>query len=208
MLMTKFKFISFSKEISKSFKWINWFILLPILLWPLIFFGSVFFFDDPHANLIFVWILFISVNLYPLFLFGLFELNARLYRKSKTIGYIIPVLVLVGLLYIIGNLFLPSKQFSKERETEDQIRKSLGYIGSCNTYRILNGSVYYRDSLFNADPITFEYLGCHYGKDKNIAFKGKEPIDGSDTETFEIIDQQWQKDKNRYYYQRRSNEQY
>ncbi|MFA7445999.1 MAG: hypothetical protein WCY89_08635 [Flavobacteriaceae bacterium] len=100
--MTKFKLVSFSKEIPKKFKWINWLILTPILLWPLVFFMTVFFFDDPNANPIMVWGLFFAVNLYPLYLFVLFELNARLYKKIKITGYVIPLLVVAGLLYIIN----------------------------------------------------------------------------------------------------------
>lgn len=199
--MIKFKLISFSKEIPKKFKWINWLVLTPILLWPFVFFMTVFFFDNPNANPIMVWGLFFAVNLYPLYLFVLFELNARLYNKFKITSYVIPLLVVAGLFYIISSMFIPSKQFPKEKEIEYQIRQSLGYIGNCNTYKIMNEAVYYKDSLLNADAFSFEYLGCHYGKDKNIAFKGKEPIENSDSESFEIIDQQWQKDKYMYYYQ-------
>lgn len=198
--MTKFKIISFSKEIPTKFKWINLLILIPILLWPLVFLMTIFFFDDPNANPIMVWGLFFAVNLYPLYLFVLFELNARLYKKLKIVGYIIPSLIFGSLLYIFGSFYISNKQSSKEQEIANQERKEAGYIGNCDTYRILNNSVYYKDSVLNADALSFEYLGCHYGKDKNIAFKGKDPIQGSHSESFEIIDWQWQKDNFTYYY--------
>src|SRR5699024_5207615 len=95
-----------SKEIPTKFKWINWLILIPILLWPLVFFMTIFFFDDPNANPIMVWGLFFAVNLYPLYLIVLFELNARLYKKSKIIGNIIPSLIFGCLLYIFGSFYI------------------------------------------------------------------------------------------------------
>jgi len=198
--MTKFKIISISKEIPKKFKWINWLILIPILLWPLVFFMTVFFFDDPNANPIMVWGLFFVVNLYPLYLFALFELNARLYKKQKLAGYIIPLAIFGVLLYFLGSFYISNKHSSNERKIKIQERKEAGYIGSCDTYRILNDTVYYKDALLNADAFSFEYLGCHYGKDKNNAFKGEEIIEGSHSKSFEVIDWQWQKDSFRYYF--------
>src|SRR5690606_8565140 len=183
-----FKIISISKEIPKKFKWINWLILIPILLWPLVFFMTVFFFDDPNANPIMVWGLFFVVNLYPLYLFALFELNARLYKKQKLAGYIIPLAIFGVLLYFLGSFYISNKHSSNERKIKIQERKEAGYIGSCDTYRILNDTVYYKDALLNADAFSFEYLGCHYGKDKNNAFKGEEIIEGSHSKSFEVID--------------------
>jgi hypothetical protein len=198
---TNLKIIAFSKEIPKNFKWINWFILIPILFWPLIFFGTIFFFDDPNANPLMVWALFIGVNLYPVYLIVLFELNARLHKRIKFAGYILPILIIGSLSFIIVREYISSKQFAKEREIENQNRIEAGYIGNCDTYKIKDDIVSYKDSIMNADSKSFEYLSCHYGKDKKQAYKGKEPIIGSDPESFVIVDYQWQKDKNRYYHQ-------
>lgn len=197
--MDKFKLISLSKELPKKFKWINWFILIPIFLWPLVFFGSVFLFDDPNANPTMAWSIFIGVNLYPLYLLGLFELNARLYRRINVAGYAIPLLIIGSLSFVILKEFISSKQFAVERKIENQKRKEAGYLGPCDSYKVKDGIVYYKSSILNADPVSFEYLSCHYGRDKKQAFKGEEPIVGSHPETFEIIDWQWQKDKNQYY---------
>lgn len=197
--MTSSKLISFSKEIPKKFKVINWVILIPILFWPLVFFMSIFFFDDPNANPTMVWALFFGVNLYPLYLFLLFELNARLYKKNNLIAYILPILMISSLLYFFIDQYNSSQEFKNERIIQNQNRKEAGYIGFCDTYKIKENVVFYRDTIFKADPSTFKYLDCHYGKDKKTAFKGKEPIAGSDPESFEIIDWQWQRDKNFYY---------
>jgi len=85
--MAKFRFVSFSKEIPWTFKIVNWLILLPILIWPLIFFMTAFFFDAPGQNPVKVWPLVIGVILYPLYLFILFELNARLYKKINKLKF-------------------------------------------------------------------------------------------------------------------------
>ncbi len=198
--MAKFRLVSFSKEIPIKFKWINWIILIPIFLWPLVFFMTIFFFDDPNANPIMVWTLFLGVNLYPLYLLILFELNARLYKRIKVAAYILPLLIIGSLSFISINEFLSSKKFAEERKIEVQKLKDAGYIGNCETYKIKDNTVSYKDSIMNADPNSFENLSCHYGKDSKYAYKGKEPIIGSDPETFEIIDWQWQRDKNLYYY--------
>ena len=199
--MHNLKIIAFSKEVPKKFKWINGFILLPILFWPLVFFGSIFFFDDPNANISMVWALFIGVNLYPLYLIIFFELNARLYKKVKIFAYIFPILMIGCLSFIIAREYVSNEQFSIDREIENQNRLEAGYIGNCDTYKLKDEIVSYKNSITIADPKSFEYLSCHYGKDKKQAYKGKEPIIGSNSESFEIVDYQWQKDKNRYYYQ-------
>lgn len=199
--MQNFKLISFSKEIPRKFKLINWVILIPILFWPLIFYMSIFFFDDPNANQMLVWSLFFGVNLYPLYLILIFELNARLYKKHNIVGYILPVLMISSLSYFFIYQYNLSQNLKNDRILENQKRKEAGYIGFCDTYKIKDNAVFYRDTIFNADPTTFEYLGCHYGKDNETAFKEKERIKNSHSETFKIVDSQWQKDNNRYYYQ-------
>lgn len=198
--MANFKVIALSKEISKKFKWINWFILIPILLWPLVFFGTIFFFDDPNASPIMVWALFIGVNLYPLYLFIIFELNARLYKRIRIAAYFLPLSIIGCLSFVIVREYLSSKQFVKERKIENQERKDAGFLGSCDTYKVKNDIVSYKGSIINADPKSFEYLSCHYGKDNRQAYKGNEPITGSHPESFEIINWQWQRDKNLYYH--------
>ena len=197
--MANFKLIAFSKEIPRKFKWINWFILIPILFWPLVFFGSIFFFDDPNANPTMVWALFFGVNLYPLYLIVLFELNARLYKKLNVAAFVLPLLIIGSLSFILITEYISSKKFTEERKIENQKRKEAGYIGSCDSYKVKDNIVSYKDSIMNADPTSFEYLSCHYAKDIKQAYKGDDPIIGSDPETFEIIDWQWQKDKNMYY---------
>ena len=198
--MKKFKLVSFSKELSKKFKLANWLILSPILFWPLIFFMSIFFFDDPNTNPIIAWLLFIGVNVYPIYLFILFEINARISKTYNVLGFVLPISVVGVLLFVFSNEYFSTKEFQNELRIEKQVRKDAGYLGNCDTYRINDNVVYYRDTIINGDPNTFQYLGCHYAKDKNDAFMQGIPIVDSDAKSFEIIDWLWQKDKNQFYY--------
>lgn len=133
--MSKFKVISFSKEIPRKFKYVNWIILFPVIFWPLIFYGSVFFFDNPNANPMMVWALLFGVNLYPIYLFLIFELNARLYRKIKFAGYILPLMIIGGFIYFFISNYNSSREYKKERLIENQKRIEVGYNSSYNTTR-------------------------------------------------------------------------
>lgn len=194
------KLTSFSKKIPSRFKWVNLIILVPILFWPLVFFLSVFFFDDQTADRKSMNTLFVGVNLYPIYLFIIFELNARLYRKIKFAGYILPFIMILSLSYFFISQYNSIKKLEHKRTQKIQKRKEAGYIGICDTYKIKNNVVFYNDSIMKADPSSFEYLDCHYGKDKSIVFKGKNKIKDSDPESFEILNWQWQKDRNNYYF--------
>jgi hypothetical protein len=47
---------------------------------------SIFFFDDPNANQLIVWGLFIGVNSYPLLLIGNLLLGNKLYKRNKILA--------------------------------------------------------------------------------------------------------------------------
>jgi hypothetical protein len=85
-----------NNEPDMSFKIFRVLSLLPIIAWPLTFFVSIFFFDDPNANHLMVWGLFIGVNSYPLLLIGNLLLGNKLYKRNKILGYSIltwPILI-------------------------------------------------------------------------------------------------------------------
>lgn len=84
--MSKFKLVSFSKEIDKKFKRINLIVLAPILLWPFFFLGFMVYYHYEMYS-------FILAILYPFYLCLLFEVNARIYKRHKAVGYIIPILI-------------------------------------------------------------------------------------------------------------------
>lgn len=78
-----------------------WFILLnllflvPILAWPLVFYASLFTFDNPNANGNLQMLIFVAVNAYPLYLIALMLLNFRVYRNNKRLTTILPIVFIV-----------------------------------------------------------------------------------------------------------------
>ena len=84
----------------------SWFILLlivsllPIILWPLIWFGSVFLFDNPK-DINDTFLLFFAVNSYPFVLIINAIVGYRIYPKRKKLAVgllIIPILLFSYLL--------------------------------------------------------------------------------------------------------------
>lgn len=67
---------------SKLYKVLRVLCLLPIILWPIIFFGTIFMFDDPNNNQTLMFLVFLGINAYPLYLIGLVVFSNRLYNKS------------------------------------------------------------------------------------------------------------------------------
>ncbi|MBN8702864.1 MAG: DUF5389 family protein [Bacteroidetes bacterium] len=55
--------------------------ILPIFLWPLIFFSSIFLFDAPGSHTS-TWIVFILMNSYPLVLIGNCIFSYKTYTKN------------------------------------------------------------------------------------------------------------------------------
>ena len=111
-MIKKIKKQIFSNELPKWFKLLNLSILLPILLYPLVFYTTIFFFDNPK-NLGLTNLLFFAVNAYPLYLVIITYLNSLLFQKNKIFGSILPVSILLTLLfgvsyvvYNIGVIFL------------------------------------------------------------------------------------------------------
>ena len=86
------------KSLPIWFKVLNSGILLPILLFPIVFYSTVFFFDS--GNTIQANLLFFGVNAYPLYLILIMYLNSLLFRKSNILGTALAIIML--LLYAYG----------------------------------------------------------------------------------------------------------
>ncbi len=93
--------------IPKWFLWLNRVILCPIILWPLIFFGTIFIFDNP-PSLLLAWGLFIGINSYPLIVAAIVTLNYKLFSVYRPAAIALTIIVLaaygVGFWYIGSSL--------------------------------------------------------------------------------------------------------
>jgi hypothetical protein len=84
-----------------SIRILNYSTLLIVLIWPLIFFGSIFMFDNPKY-LFPTFLLFILINSYPFMLIGLIYLSFELFKKRPLISVFIPIILLSGFIYILS----------------------------------------------------------------------------------------------------------
>ncbi|MEI7425172.1 MAG: ankyrin repeat domain-containing protein, partial [Candidatus Staskawiczbacteria bacterium] len=84
------------KKIPLWLKLINFINLIPIVMLPIVFFGSIFMFDAPqskHEELE-GWLIFIGVNSYPVLLIGAMFLSFKLYKNKMTcLAVAIPLIV-------------------------------------------------------------------------------------------------------------------
>jgi len=80
------------------FVWLNRLALLPILAWPLLFFGSIFLFDNPTLTAT-AYLTFFLILCYPIILFILIMWSFKLYNRNKYLAALIPILIIVLFLY-------------------------------------------------------------------------------------------------------------
>jgi len=105
---------------------------------------------------------------------------------------------IVIIFLIILSVFLLLK-FKKEA-SQNSINKLESLKTFCGYYTGVAGGVYFHgDKLVEADYETFECVNKDYSKDKNKVYYNGKSIDGSDPETFKIIDYKYAEDKNFVY---------
>lgn len=90
--------VFFQKELPLWFRFINLLIFLPVLIWPLIFFMTIFIFDDPTASKTSQYGLFYAINAYPLYLYLLALTNISIFKKWKFSALILPALAVFSLI--------------------------------------------------------------------------------------------------------------
>ena len=95
------------KDLPVWIRRLNYVALSPILLWPLVFFGTIFFFDNPE-NILQTILLFIAVNSYPFLLGGIVLLSFKLFNKNKFISTLLPLVPIGFFIYFIITIVLPS----------------------------------------------------------------------------------------------------
>ncbi|MBA6156446.1 DKNYY domain-containing protein [Tenacibaculum sp. S7007] len=164
---------------------------------------SIFIFDAPSSNSeIKNYILFFGMNSYPLILLLIAEINARVFIKLKYAAYILPLSSIILMFIGYLNIFGTDENYQSEFLSELEKKKEKGYIGFCDSYRIKNDSVFYKDFyLKKANYKTFFYLDCSLAKDNNFVFFGSDIIKDCDPNTFQIINELWAKDERNFFYE-------
>ena len=169
-------------------KTIVWLMILMLLLWPIGFFVSIFFWDSPiqsSIDEICRWGITLTIWLYPIYLFPLIRLWFKLSQKMgmRWLFYLCPLIPL-AVFYLF--VTLASSAYAE--------RKPEGYDPS--TYKRLNATYaldvnhayYWYEILEGADPSTFKVLSEDYATDMHHVWFNDSIIEGADPATFVVPD--------------------
>jgi hypothetical protein len=199
-MFRKFIYQFFTKENPIWFNVLNLLILLPILIWPFIFYTTIFFFDNPK-NIGLTYLLFFTVNAYPIYLLIIAFFNSKLFFKNRILGLILPLIIAVGCLYTAFSIRKDSAEGLAEVEKIDKEREAQGFIGVSDDFKIVDNRVFRYDTLIEgADAKTFEIVSWAWQRDKNYYYRFGKRVPTVDRETFEDLDYHYGKDKNHAYY--------
>lgn len=169
-------------------KTIFWLMVMSLLIWPLGFFISMFFFDAPirsSVDEICRWGMVLTIWLYPLYLWPLMRLwfKASKWLRASWLFLFCPFLPLA--LFFLFVLVASS---------EYAARKPEGYDPS--TFARLNESYskdvnhvyYWYEILEKADPVSFRVLNEHYSADMRYVWYNDDIIEGANPATFVALD--------------------
>src|SRR5258708_609324 len=98
--MKIFNYIFKNQSLPRWIVYLNYGCLSGIVVWPLVFFGSIFMFDHPQ-NLNLTYVYFFLINSYPVLLMLLTYSSFRIFPFSKLISALFPTIALLGYFYII-----------------------------------------------------------------------------------------------------------
>lgn len=181
--MKIFKFI-FGEQPTIPQKAFAWFMVSTLLLWPIFFFVSIFFFDAPIRSAvdnICRMGMVLTIWLYPLYLF---PLMALWFRLSKRMGAtwlfyfcpLIPVAVFSLFLAICSSEYAERKPKGYDPQTFKRIN---------DAYAVDANHVYYlNDVLEGANPTSFHALDENYAVDSQRVWYNGDSIVGADPSTF------------------------
>ncbi len=94
-----------SENFPSWFIGLNWLSLTLILVWPLVFFTSIFMFDAPGSDTLPNYLLFFAINGYPLLLVGIAFLSVGLYPRNRIAATLLPCIPLAVFGWLLCLLF-------------------------------------------------------------------------------------------------------
>ena len=187
-----------SEKLPRWFKIFNLSLLLPILLWPFVFYTTIFFFDNP-TNYGETFFYFLLVNAYPLYLFIIVFWNSKLYNWNKFLGLLLPITFLITM--FSGSLYIGYRMYDTLRKAEQkkiEMEKN-GILGGGFIKK--NNHIYLNDTIVQgADPNTFEIISWYWSRDNKMYFYLGKPVPQIDYATFKLLDYHYAKDKNHVFY--------
>lgn len=161
-----------------------WLMVISLLIWPLLFFGSLFLFDAPFRSTVDEtcrYGIFITILLYPIYLFPLmrFCLWASRRLKASWLFFLCPLIPIVVISLFIK---IASSEYAAEKpegyDSSTFVRLNEAYSKDVN-------HVYYHNEILNlADPSSFRVLNENYSADNRYVWYNNDTIPGADPATF------------------------
>ena len=165
-----------------------WLIILSLLLWPIGYITSIFFWDSTIVSTvdeIARWGLTLTIRFYPIYMFFLIRWSFRFFKKLRVtwLFYFCP-LVPVALFYLFYTLTIIAYSDSKPDGCD------FGTFERLNArYSLDVNHVYYDNMILSeADPSTFKVLSYDYATDMHYVWYNDIIIDGADPATFVVPD--------------------
>ena len=98
--MTLFNSVFKNHDHPRWIVYLNNVCLSGILVWPFVFFVSIFLFDNPkNEGQTFLW--FVLINSYPLLLIALTYLSFKVFRLNKVVSAVFPLIAIGGYLFVL-----------------------------------------------------------------------------------------------------------
>ena len=105
--MNLWNYIFKNQGLPKWIVYLNYASLSAIFVWPLVFFCSIFMFDNPD-NVNMTYFGFILINCYPILLILLSYLSFRIFYLSKVVSAVLPTITLLVYIYMGVNYLVPA----------------------------------------------------------------------------------------------------
>ena len=161
-----------------------WLMVLSLLIWPLFFFASLFFFDAPYQtpiDEISRWGMVLTIWLYPLYLLLSIGLWFRLSKRLRAswifcLCPLIPVIIFFSFVEIASSEYAREKPEGYDSASFERLNKSFA--------KDINHVYYYNEILEDADPKTFRALDEEYSADSQHVWYREKIIEGANPKTF------------------------
>jgi len=161
-----------------------WLMVLSLLIWPLFFFATLFFFDAPSRSTVYEisrWGMVLTIWLYPLYLLPLIGLWFRLSKllRAKWLYYfcpLIPVIIFLSFMELSSSEFAARKPEGYDPSTFIRINETFA--------KDINHVYYCNEILEDADPKSFRALKEEYSADSRHVWYRDEIIEGANPATF------------------------
>ena len=161
-----------------------WLMVLSLLVWPLFFFVSLFFFDAPirtTVDEISRWGMVLTIWLYPLYFLPLMRLWYQLSKRLRAswifcLCPLIPVIIFFSFVELASSEYAQKKPEGYDSATFERLNKTFA--------KDINHVYYCNEILEEADPKSFRALNEEYSADSRYVWYRGNKIEDANPQTF------------------------